>query len=950
MIFIDFIYNLALLVSLSIVSGFVDKRFSRHTKSGLIIQGLLFGAVSIIGMIHPIVFSEGIIFDGRSVVLSLVALFFGPVSGVIAGVMAFAFRLYQGGLGVLPGTLVIFFSVLIGTIYHEYKKVVNKKITIVQLLFFGVIVHIVMLLTMFSLPFPTAVSILQQIGIPIILLFPFATVLIGKILSDQQVSSEALGNINESEGKLLEERYLMNALMDNIPDHIYFKDKDSRFTRISKEQALSYGINDTSLVLGKTDFDFFNEEHAREAFEDEMKIIRTGKPIVNIEENEILPNGEEKWVSTTKMPLRDKDGNIIGTFGISRDITDRKIAEESLRLSENFLKETQRIAELGSYALDIKTGTWTSSEIMDSIFGIEPDYDRTVEGWASIIHPEWQKLMMDYFTNEVVAAKKNFDKVYKIIRKNDKAERWVHGLGKLVFDEDNQPIQMLGTIRDITERKVAEEELRKSRDELQDYFENDISADYVTYPDGSIIDCNKTFMDLFGISDKDDLKKYNIIDFYKNPEDRKRVIKEIEKHKRLNNFEVELKTLNNKILDVLIMTTGVFNDTGKLEKIRGYIVDITSKKKAEEGYRKLSLAVEQSPASVLITSPTGEIEYVNEKFCEVTGYSREDVTGKNPRILKSGLQDKEFYNELWDTILSGNVWKGELQNKKKNGELYWESVLISPMVNNNGEVTSFVAVKEDITERKREQVELIKAKEKAEEMNKLKSNFLSNMSHELRTPLIGILGYAEFLVAELKDKDLAEMANIIRNSGKRLNQTLNNILDISKIESDKQNVNIRQLDLIKLLNEQIKLFKPVAENKKLGLKLEHNEKKLEAYVDEELFVSVINNLLSNALKYTVKGSITVIARKETEKIVVEVEDTGIGIAEEYKEVIFEPFRQASEGLNRKFEGTGLGLALVKKYMSLIGGTISLKSEPNEGSTFTLEFLVNEPAIEKVIST
>ena len=150
MIFIDFIYNLALLVSLSIVSGFVDKRFSRHTKSGLIIQGLLFGAVSIIGMIHPIVFSEGIIFDGRSVVLSLVALFFGPVSGVIAGVMAFAFRLYQGGLGVLPGTLVIFFSVLIGTIYHEYKKVVNKKITIVQLLFFGVIVHIVMLLTMFS--------------------------------------------------------------------------------------------------------------------------------------------------------------------------------------------------------------------------------------------------------------------------------------------------------------------------------------------------------------------------------------------------------------------------------------------------------------------------------------------------------------------------------------------------------------------------------------------------------------------------------------------------------------------------------------------------------------------------------------------------------------------------------------------------------------------------------
>ena len=950
MIFIDFIYNLALLVSLSIVSGFVDKRFSRHTKSGLIIQGLLFGAVSIIGMIHPIVFSEGIIFDGRSVVLSLVALFFGPVSGVIAGVMAFAFRLYQGGLGVLPGTLVIFFSVLIGTIYHEYKKVVNKKITIVQLLFFGVIVHIVMLLTMFSLPFPTAVSILQQIGIPIILLFPFATVLIGKILSDQQVSSEALGNINESEGKLLEERYLMNALMDNIPDHIYFKDKDSRFTRISKEQALSYGINDTSLVLGKTDFDFFNEEHAREAFEDEMKIIRTGKPIVNIEENEILPNGEEKWVSTTKMPLRDKDGNIIGTFGISRDITDRKIAEESLRLSENFLKETQRIAELGSYALDIKTGTWTSSEIMDSIFGIEPDYDKSVKGWVAIIHPEWQKLMSDYLTNEVIALGKNFDKMYKIIRKKDNAERWVHGVGKLVFNENNEPIQMLGTIRDITERKVVEEELRKNRDELQDYFENDISADYVATPEGKIIDCNKTFMNMFGITDKNQLNNINIINYYKDPASREILIEEIKKNKRVSNYEAEFVLPSDKILNAILMLVGVFNDSGKLEKIRGYLVDITEKKRAEEGFRKLSLAVEQSPVSVIITSRTGEIEYVNEKFCEVTGYSREEVIGENPRILKSDLQDKEFYKQLWDTILAGNVWTGELLNKKKNGELYWESALISPMVNNNGEVTSFVAVKEDITERKREQEELIKAKEKAEEMSKLKSNFLSNMSHELRTPLIGILGYAEFLAGELKDKDLVEMANIIKNSGRRLNQTLNNILDISKIESDKQKVDIKQLDLLKLIDEQIKLFKPVAENKKLGLKLETNEKRLEAYVDEELFVSVINNLLSNAIKYTVKGSITVIARKETEKIVVEVEDTGIGIAEEYKEVIFEPFRQASEGLNRKFEGTGLGLALVKKYMSLIGGTISLKSEPNEGSTFTLEFLVNEPANEKVIST
>jgi signal transduction histidine kinase len=132
--------------------------------------------------------------------------------------------------------------------------------------------------------------------------------------------------------------------------------------------------------------------------------------------------------------------------------------------------------------------------------------------------------------------------------------------------------------------------------------------------------------------------------------------------------------------------------------------------------------------------------------------------------------------------------------------------------------------------------------------------------------------------------------------------------------------------------------------------LETAEEKLEAYVDEELFVSIITNLLSNALKYTVKGSVIIAARKKGKYAVVEVKDTGIGIAEEFHEIIFEPFRQASEGLNRKYEGTGLGLALVKKYMSLIGGTISLKSEPNEGSIFTLKFLVTEPVKEKIIST
>ena len=194
------------------------------------------------------------------------------------------------------------------------------------------------------------------------------------------------------------------------------------------------------------------------------------------------------------------------------------------------------------------------------------------------------------------------------------------------------------------------------------------------------------------------------------------------------------------------------------------------------------------------------------------------------------------------------------------------------------------------------------------------------------------------------------MANVIRNSGKRLNETLNNILDISRIESHKQKIDIKQLDLLRYLDEQIKLFKPVAENKNISLRLETNEKRLEAYVDEELFVSIITNLLSNALKYTVEGSVIINARKEDGKAILDVKDTGIGISEEFHEIIFEPFRQASEGFSRRFEGTGLGLTLVKKYIDLIGATISLESKLGRGSKFTLRFSVDKPVGEKLIAT
>ena len=382
--------------------------------------------------------------------------------------------------------------------------------------------------------------------------------------------------------------------------------------------------------------------------------------------------------------------------------------------------------------------------------------------------------------------------------------------------------------------------------------------------------------------------------------------------------------------------------------IAGIIInfhDITERKRAEEEFLKLSRVVEQSPALVVITDPKGNIEYVNEKFIEAYGYSREEVIGKNPRIWKSGYHDKKFYEELWGTLLSCNDYKCEMLNKKKNGELFWVSELMSPIVDKEGKITHLVSVEEDITEKKKMIEELIKAKEKAEEMNRLKSSFLANMSHELRTPLIGILGFSQILAAELEDPEQVDMLNSIYQTGERLRKTLNLILDLAKVESKQIELQMTAQNIVPLVQLSMDLFSAAAKKKGLSLRTVATDANLTTTIDQRLFTDILNNLLQNAVTYTETGGINVEVGKEKlerkDWVYISITDTGIGIAEKDFEFVFEEFRQVSEGFSRSFEGTGLGLTLTKKYVELMQGIITLESQVGVGSTFTLKFPLYE---------
>lgn len=371
-----------------------------------------------------------------------------------------------------------------------------------------------------------------------------------------------------------------------------------------------------------------------------------------------------------------------------------------------------------------------------------------------------------------------------------------------------------------------------------------------------------------------------------------------------------------------------------IEIVANEIANFMEIKSAEEASHKLNIAVIQSPASVLITDASGKIEFVNPKFSELTGYEINEVIGSNPKILNSGTHSKEMFNNLWRTISSGGEWRGEIKNKKKNGEFYWEDVSISPIFNDEGKIINYVGVKEDITDRKKLIGDLIEAKERAEESDRLKTAFLQNISHEIRTPMNSIMGFIELLQdPDTTGDESREYIEIIEKSGNRMLGTINDIINISKIEAGIVSLSIGEVDMKGLLYEIAGVFKPEVDKKGMHIITDIPDSSQKDIIkgDQEKIYAIYSNLVKNAIKYSYEGTITIGYRIFRDHAECFVKDTGIGISKEKQEKIFERFTRIEE--SKSVEGAGIGLSIVKGYLDLMNGKISLNSIPGEGSEF-----------------
>ena len=422
-----------------------------------------------------------------------------------------------------------------------------------------------------------------------------------------------------------------------------------------------------------------------------------------------IPNEQDEWswVHTRgRVTQRNALGEPQRGIGGSINITQRKRAQEALQEHEFLLSELQRVGHIGSYVLNLETDSWTSSPVLDQLFGIEAATEKTIASWNAIVHPDDRPLLLHYFLHEVIASRQPFNREYRIVRGSDGATRWVWGRGELSLNLGGAPTKMMGTIQDITERKNAEAALRGKERYLHAILNAAGDPIFVKDAQSQILLVNDAFVSLFEADRKDLLGK--TLAERVDPREQEhflRIDRQVIRDGQESTLE-ETLTLAGKAPRTILTKKSRYTDDQGTHFLVGVVHDITERKQLEVRQKLAASVFTHAREGITITDPSGNIIDVNDMFTQITGYSREEVLGKNPRILQSGRQGKAFYVALWHELTTQGHWSGEVWNRRKNGEVYAEILTISAVRDDAGTTLHYVALFSDVTAIKAHQSEL----------------------------------------------------------------------------------------------------------------------------------------------------------------------------------------------------------------------------------------------------
>ncbi len=485
-------------------------------------------------------------------------------------------------------------------------------------------------------------------------------------------------------------------------------------------------------------------------------------------------------------------------------------------------------------------------------------------------------------------------------------------------------------------------EIKESEEKFRYFFEDNKAAMLQIDPvNQKVIAANSSALNFYGYKRTDFLQK-TIDEINTIPQNEINDIIKSTAQEKSNVFEFKHVIADGTIKDVEIFTS-YYNVA---EKIYMFIIvnDISVRKKAELEIRKLSEAVEQSSATIVVTDTEGKIEYVNPSFTETTDYSLEEAIGKNTRILKTGQTTKEEYKKLWEKISSGDTWQGEFLNKKRNNEEYWENAIISPVKNDKGVIINYVAIKEDITEKKKSEQALKESEAKLKESNKTKDMFFSIISHDLRSPFNGLLGFSKILLDNHKkydDERREQMIGFVNDSANSAFNLLENLLTWSRSQLNAIEFSPSKLNLKEELLDTLDTLTGQAKKKEINV-IDTIPKDLTVFADENMLATVIRNLVSNAIKFTPRnGEVKISANLTESNTVITVADNGVGIDKTKLESIFDIGEKTSSPGTEKEGGTGLGLVLCKEFVEKHGGKIWVESSEGDGSIFSFTIPINK---------
>lgn len=831
MLYFNLVQNIALLVALCFIHNLLVRRLHQSALVVQILSGLLFGAVTLVGMLSPVVFQPGLIFDGRSIILATAGLFGGLLTALITAAIAMAYRIWLGGPGALTGCAVIIGAAGIGITWRYLRQRWPQCTSPGWLYLFGLLVHLWMLASMFLLPANMVAEVLARIYLPVLLVYPLGVLLVGQLFLQME-------HAIASDQSLERERTTLRTLINAMPDIVCFKD------------------------------------------------------------------GEGRWIEANEFDLRLFELEGVAYQG----------------------KKDSELAQYSAFYRDAFMGC----EASDEIAWKHGEPSRSVE---VIPRPDGTALIFD---------------IIKVPLFGDLGNR----IGLIVVG------------RDITEQKNVQKALERERTQLQTLINTLPDLVWLKDENGVYVTCNHRFELLYNASSKGivgktdyDFVDKELADFFRS-HDRKAI--------QLGGPSIneELLTFGSDGHQELTETikSPVVAPDGTLIGVLGIGRDITDRKRTEDelkrGKAQLDFVLEGGQLGFWDWDLTSNTVQRNHIWAGILGYTFEEIQATTQQW--SDFLHPDDRERAWESIndhLEGRtpLHDAEYRMKTKQGDYRW--ILDRAMVvqrDADGRPLRMSGIHVDITKRKQDEEALQQAKSDAEAANRAKSEFLANMSHEIRTPMNGVVGMTQLLrYTELTNEQKEYLDNIDLSAGNLLS-IIEDILDLSKIEAGKIELEYAVFSLQQCIKEACMMQSSRITSKGINfnVNLSSNLPKL-VFGDQLRVKQIVLNLISNAAKFTEKGSITVAAnllQHMSDHIIVQISvaDTGIGIASELLTRIFESFIQADMSTTRKYGGTGLGLTICRQLTELMGGRIWVESKIGMGSTFnlTLQFGLPEQNLKE----